>query len=233
MTNLTGTERSQYVRQMFTHIAHRYDTMNRLMTGGQDIHWRQEVIRRAVVPPCGQLLDLGTGTGDLAREALRQTPSCSVTAADFTLEMIRVGRSRTNPGNLSWVAADATHLPFTGKTFDAVVSGFLLRNVNDVHLCLAEQYRVLKPDGRIVVLDTAPPPNNLLTPLIRIHLHKVIPLLGRLITGQEEAYRYLPDSTEGFLQPEQLSARMQSVGFRQVSFQRFMFGTVAIYWGQK
>lgn len=214
-------------------IAHRYDLMNRLMTAGQDILWRQEVIHRAALPPYGCLLDLGAGTGDLAREALRQIPTCSVTAADFTLEMMNVGRSRTNQDNLFWAAADANYLPFTAATFDAVVSGFLLRNINDIRLCLAEQYRVLKPGGRIVVLDTTPPPENLLAPAIRIHLHKVIPFLGRLLTGQAEAYRYLPDSTEGFLQPEQLAVRMQAVGFRRVFFQRFMFGTVAIHWGQK
>ena len=233
LANLTGKERSQYVRQMFMQIAHSYDLMNRLITAGQDVLWRQEVIRQAALPSYGRLLDLGTCTGDLAREALRQIPSCFVTAADFTLEMMNVGRSRTNQDNLFWVAADANCLPFTAATFDAVVSGFLLRNVNDVRLCLAEQYRVLKPGGRIVVLDTTPPPENLLAPAIRIHLHKVIPFLGRLLTGQAEAYSYLPDSTEGFLQPEQLAVRMQAVGFRRVIFQRFMFGTVAIHWGQK
>ena len=88
MANLTGAERAQYVQDIFTHIAHRYDLMNRIMTVGQDIRWRREVIRRAALPPCGWLLDLGAGTGDLAREALQQYPQAWVVAADFTLKMM-------------------------------------------------------------------------------------------------------------------------------------------------
>ena len=136
---------------------------------------------------------------------------------------------------LLWIGRPPTllHLPFPDESFDAVVSGFLLRNVIDLPLSLSEQYRVLKPGGWIVSLDTTPPPDSPLAPLIRIHLHTVIPTLGRLLTGQEEAYVYLPDSTEGFLEPEQLAARLFSTGFRQVAFRRLMFGTVAIHWGQK
>ncbi len=232
MANLTGVERERYVRSMFTHIAHRYDLMNRLMTAGQDIHWRNEVIRRAALPPNGRLLDLGSGTGDLARQALRQYPHSRVLAADFTFEMMRVGRSR-NGAAFDWSGADALNLPLAAATFDAVVSGFLMRNVVDVSRCLAEQYRLLKPGGRIVILDTTPPPKNGLAPLIRFHLHTVIPNLGRLLTGQADAYNYLPDSTEGFLEPEQMVRRMQAVGFRKVAFQRYMFATVAIHWGVK
>jgi demethylmenaquinone methyltransferase/2-methoxy-6-polyprenyl-1,4-benzoquinol methylase len=232
LSNLTGVERERYVRAMFTRIAYRYDLMNRLMTAGQDIRWRDEVIRRAALPPGGRLLDLGSGTGDLARQALRQYPDSRVLAADFTLEMMRVGRSR-NAASLDWSCADALNLPLPANTFDAVVSGFLMRNVVDVPGCLAEQYRLLKPGGRIVILDTTPPPHNGLSPVIRFHLHTVIPVLGRLLTGQADAYTYLPDSTEGFLEPEQMAEGLQAVGFRNVAFHRRMFATVAIYWGVK
>ena len=98
MANLTGTERARYVQAMFNRIAHRYDTMNRLMTAGQDLRWRREVIRRAGLPAAGRLLDLGAGTGDLAQEALRQHPDCRPTAADFTLGMMYQGRQRPGSG---------------------------------------------------------------------------------------------------------------------------------------
>ncbi|NOH02393.1 MAG: class I SAM-dependent methyltransferase [Chloroflexi bacterium] len=136
MTQLTGRERAQYVQSMFARIAHRYDLMNRLMTGGQDIRWRKEVIHLARLRPHASLLDLGTGTGDLAREALTQFPQARGTAADFTLEMMRVGKKN---GSLNFSSADALNLPFKDRTFDAVVSGFLMRNVTDVQQALKEQ----------------------------------------------------------------------------------------------
>ena len=230
MTNLTGQERSKYVQSMFTKIAHRYDVMNRLMTGGQDIRWRKQVIKLAQLKPNASLLDLGTGTGDLAREALLQEPQAKVTAADFTIEMMRVGKKS---GNLKFSAADALNLPFKDTTFDAVVSGFLMRNVTDIQQALKEQYRTLKPGGRIIILDTTRPKKNILSPFIWIHMHFIIPTVGGLLSGERDAYNYLPDTTENFLTAEQLAARMIATGFKKVDFKRLMFGTIGVHWGEK
>ena len=230
MTQLTGQERAQYVQSMFTKIAYRYDLMNRLMTGGQDVRWRKEVISLTKLRPHASLLDLGTGTGDLARQALTQYPKANVTAADFTLEMMRVGKKN---GDLNFSSADALNLPFKETSFDAVVSGFLMRNVIDVQQALKEQLRTLKPGGRIVILDTTRPKKNLLSPFIKFHMHVIIPALGGMLSGIRDAYEYLPDSTEGFLTAEELSVRMVAVGFRRVQFKRLMFGTIAIHWGEK
>ena len=233
MADLTGPERARYVREMFSRIAPRYDLMNRLMTLGQDAGWRREAIRRARLAPGARVLDLGAGTGDLAAEALRRCPDCFVLAADFTLEMMRAGRERDDGAGdpLDWSAADALHLPFPDSSFDAVVSGFLLRNVIDLGRTLAEQRRVLKPGGRVVVLDTTRPPENLLSPFLRFHLDVVIPNLGRLVAGDADAYRYLPQTTRGFLPAEELAVRLTGAGFQKVGFRRLMFGTVAIHWG--
>jgi demethylmenaquinone methyltransferase/2-methoxy-6-polyprenyl-1,4-benzoquinol methylase len=235
MADLSGFERVNYVRDMFTRIAHRYDLMNRLMTGGQDVRWRREVIRRAEIPPGGNVLDLGAGTGDLAREAFRQVPDCHAVAADITMEMMRIGRQRPAPsgGAIQWVSSDALQIPFPEHTFDAVVSGFLLRNVIDIERTLAEQYRTLKPGGRLVALDTTQPHENLLSPLIRFHLKKVIPTLGSLLVGERDAYTYLPETTSSFLAAEQLAVLFLRAGFREVGFRRLMFGTAAIHWGKK
>jgi demethylmenaquinone methyltransferase / 2-methoxy-6-polyprenyl-1,4-benzoquinol methylase len=230
MTRLTGQERVTYVQNMFTRIAGRYDLMNRLMTGGQDIRWRRQVIQLARLRRNARLLDMGTGTGDLAREALEQFPQARVIAADFTLEMMRVGQRR---GPLSFSSADALCLPFPDSSFDAVVSGFLMRNVIDLQKALQEQYRVLKRGGRIVILDTTRPKKNFLSPFIWLHMHVVIPLLGRLLTGSDDAYRYLPETTEGFVTAENMASRMAAVGFKKVGYQRLMFGTIAIHWGEK
>ena len=233
MANLTGVRRARYVQGMFARIARRYDLMNRLMTAGQDRRWRREVIRRAALTAGGRLLDIGAGTGDLAREALHQSPDCHPVAADFTLEMMRVGKTRVTLPRLGWSAADALCLPFISGVFDAVVSGFLLRNVSDIQRALHEQHRVLVPGGRIVVLDTTRPSPNLLSPLIYFHLYTVIPILGQVVTGSREAYTYLPETTDSFLEAERLASLMIQVGFREVGFRRMMFGTIAIHWGQK
>jgi demethylmenaquinone methyltransferase/2-methoxy-6-polyprenyl-1,4-benzoquinol methylase len=230
MTQLTGQERATYVQNMFTQIAKRYNLMNRLMTGFQDVRWRKQVIRLAGLTNNASLLDLGTGTGDLAREALWQFPQARVIAADFTLEMMRVGQ-KTRPLNFS--SMDALRLPFNDSSFDVVTSGFLMRNVVDLQKGIKEQFRVLKNGGRIVILDTTRPKKNILSPFIWIHMHFIIPILGGLLTGVREAYRYLPDSTEAFVTAEDLASRMTKAGFKNVKYQRLMFGTIAIHWGEK
>lgn len=230
MTQLTGNERANYVQSMFTQIAKRYDLMNRLMTGGQDIRWRKQVIKLSRIDNNASLLDLGTGTGDLAREAQTQFPQAKIIASDFTLEMMRVGKRN---GNLNFSTADALRIPFKDSTFDAVTSGFLMRNVISLDKALQEQYRILKNGGCVVILDTTRPKKNILSPFIWIHMHFIIPTLGKLITGAAEAYRYLPETTEGFVTAEDMAERMKKTGFKNVNFKRLMFGTIAIHWAEK
>ncbi|HEX9011918.1 MAG TPA: ubiquinone/menaquinone biosynthesis methyltransferase [Anaerolineaceae bacterium] len=232
MNKSQPADRAGYVHNVFSRIAPRYDLMNRLMTAGQDLRWRKEVIRLAALAPGDRLLDLGAGTGDLAREALRQQPGCLPVAGDFTLAMMRAGQHRGG-ARIDWAAMDALRLPFPDRTFDAVISGFLLRNVTDLQGALKEQYRVLKPGGRFVALDTTRPKPGLLAPFVHVHMHSVIPLLGWAITGQRDAYTYLPNSTEGFVRAEELVARLAAVSFREVGFRRFMAGTIAIHWGKR
>jgi demethylmenaquinone methyltransferase/2-methoxy-6-polyprenyl-1,4-benzoquinol methylase len=221
------------IQQMFGRIAARYDLMNRLMTFGQDRRWRRLVVQQARLRPGGWLLDIATGTGDIAFEARRQVSDLHIVAADFALPMMRVGQQRSGAEALHWQAADTLHLPYTDHTFDAVTSGYLFRNVNDIAGALAEQMRVLKPGGRLVTLDTTPPPDNLLRPFMQLHLRLIIPLLGRIISGQADAYRYLPESTLGFKTAEELGALMRAAGLIEVGWRRLMFGTMAVHWGTK
>ena len=236
MAHLSGKERSDYVRGMFDRIAGRYDLLNRLISGGQDMKWRRFVAEAAELPANGRLLDLATGTGDIAFEALKLSPGVQVLGADFALEMMRVGQSREPYGRrVAWTGADALALPYANGSFDAVASGYLMRNVVDIPQALAEQRRVLKPGGRIVILDTSPPPDSILKPIILLHLRIGVPLLGRLIGGAAagDAYRYLPESTKAFKTPEELKQVVELAGFSDVRYRRFMFGAMAVHWGIK
>ena len=226
-------QKAAYVNQMFDGIAEHYDRMNRLMTFGQDVRWRKLLVHAAVLPEGGQLLDIATGTGDIGFAALEQTPDLRVVAADFSLPMMEAGRAKRHSDRLDWLGADTLCLPFEDNTFDAVSSGFLLRNVVDVVGALREQRRVVKPGGHIVCLETSPPPDNLLKPAIDFHLKVGIPTLGRLISGSGYAYSYLPQSSIAFMTPEALAQAFQEAGLREVRYRRLMFGTIAIYVGMK
>ncbi len=232
MTNPNPKERARSVQQMFGRIAPRYDLMNRIMTAGMDVRLRKIVIRKTHLPPHGSLLDLATGTGDLAREATRQFPDCTVIAADFTLAMMQTGQ-KLHRGKLNFVTADALEIPFENHSFDAVVSGFLLRNIVDIDQGLQEQFRILKPGAIFVSLDTTRPGKSILRPLIDFYTHHIIPLIGRILTGDREAYRYLPSTTDHFLSAEELVDRLAANGFKSIGFKRYMFSTVAIHWANK
>lgn len=233
MSRLQGKERADYVQAMFARIAGRYDLMNRVMTFGQDQRWRRHVIGQAQLPRGGRLLDIATGTGDIAYEGLRRHPGIQAVGGDFTIEMMQVGKRYAQRRDLQWVGADTLALPFAGDTFDAVTSGFLMRNVIDVPGALREQIRVTRPGGRVVILESSPPPRNLLRPFIRLHLNVVIPALGRLLTGEADAYRYLPDTTQRFQSPGALAVSMRDAGLQNVDYRLFMFGTIAVHVGQK
>lgn len=235
MAHLQGEEKSKFVQDMFGRIASRYNLMNRLMTGGQDQRWRRFLVKMAQVPQQGVVLDLATGTGDIAFEVLKAVPNARVVGADFAVPMMHVGQKQQLGDHVRWCAADAMKLPFVSEQFDAVVSGYLVRNVPDIRQTLAEKVRVLKRGGRVVILDSSPPKQNILKPFILLYLRYGIPLLGRLISGKQgaDAYKYLPESTQAFKTPEELASLMKEAGFKDVAYKTFMFGTMAVHWGVK
>ena len=233
MTHLQGPERAQYVQGMFARISARYDLMNRLMTGGRDIAWRREVIRLAHLIPEARLLDVATGTGDILIEALRQQPQVLAIGSDFTFEMMITGKSKEGAQAIHWNTADALHLPFPDNTFDAVTSGFGVRNFIDREQAFHEQRRVLKPGGRVICLEISKPPRNMLRPFFLFFFNKIVPLVGGVISGQRDAYNYLPQSVNEFLTPDELQTIMERAGLREVKYKRLMMSTVAIHVGLK
>lgn len=233
MSNLTGTSRASYVREMFGRIAPRYDLLNSLITFRQDKTWRTETIQRLALKPGQRILDIGAGTGDLAAEVLKQEADIQVVACDFTPGMIEIGRERHPSAQIAWVIGDAEHLPFSSACFDGVVSGFLLRNLGDIELSLEEQSRVIKIGGSFAALETSPPKKSLLSPFITFHYKYLIPTLGRIFSSSGEAYKYLPDSTEAFLSADKLSTLLSHIGISNPDCIQRMFGSIAIHWGRK
>jgi demethylmenaquinone methyltransferase/2-methoxy-6-polyprenyl-1,4-benzoquinol methylase len=227
------TNKAVKVRHMFDRISARYDLMNRLITFGLDRSWRRLVVTLAMVPKGGHLLDVGSGTGDIAFEARRCDPSMHIIAADISSKMMAFGRKRSAGRKLGWCQADALALPFPDGIFDAVTSGYLLRNVSNVSQALREQMRVVKPGRRVVCLDTSPPPRHWSRPFVLFYLKLMIPALGTLVAGDRAAYEYLHTSTRAFMEPDRLAAVMREIGFGEVSCRTFMFGTMAVCWGNR
>lgn len=232
MTKLSGPAKATYVRRMFDQIAARYDLMNSLMTMGQHQSWRKAAARLAQPPRNGLALDLATGTGDFAVALQAVEPTCRVVGVDFALEMMRYGQDKYD-GRVAFAAGDMLNLPLESDAFDCTVNGFVLRNVADVRQAFAEMYRVLKPNGRAVSLEITSPRTPVWRDLFALYFDHAVPYLGGWISGQPEAYRYLPQSVHAFLAPPAVADLLREVGFREVSYRIRAFGTIAIFQGIK
>ena len=230
--------KAQYVETMFDTIAPRYDLMNRLMTFGMDRRWRNSVVAQAAPPVGGCALDVATGTGDIAIAlAKRVGPHGQVIATDFSQGMMRPGpgkAARAGVGSIvRFMAADALDLPFPDETFDCVTTGFAMRNVTDIERAFREMHRVTKPGGRVVCLEVAKPGLAPVRLLHQWYFNHIVPLLGRIVTGNGEAYRYLPESARNFPPPPTLAAIMERAGLHDVHFRRLTLGTVAVHTGTR
>lgn len=225
------SEKRSYVRRMFTAIAPRYDLMNRLMALGRDQAWRRTVVRLCALPVGGRLLDVATGTGDIGYEALRQDATTHVVGIDLTREMMMRGLDK-HPGlAFPFTEGDALALPFSDDAFDAACSGFMMRNVLDIRAAFAEQARVVKPGGRVVCLEISLPRTPVFSQFFRFYFFKLVPIIGGLISGQREAYTYLPHSAVPLPPPAELAVIMRGVGLHDVHYRMAMLGTVSIHWG--
>ncbi|MGQ9510595.1 MAG: bifunctional demethylmenaquinone methyltransferase/2-methoxy-6-polyprenyl-1,4-benzoquinol methylase UbiE [Thermaceae bacterium] len=229
-----GEERAKWVRRMFSEIAPRYDLLNRLLSFGQDQAWRRRAVALALENAPRRILDLATGTGDLAIALKRAHPRAEVVGADFAPPMLELARRKVERLGLevAFLEADALALPFPEGRFDAITVAFGFRNFADYGQALREMHRVLAPGGRAVILEFPPPPKGAFGLVYRAYFKGILPLLGGLISGNLQAYRYLPDSVERFPDPETLRGMMEEAGFR-VRYERLSFGIAAIHVGDK
>jgi len=222
----TGRLPADGVRRMFDRIAPVYDAMNRVMTAGLDRRWRAATAR-AVVRPGDHVLDACCGTGDLALAA-RAAGAGRVVGADFSERMLE--RARAKAPELEWVRADLLALPFGDASFDAAMVGFGVRNVENLETALRELRRVLRPGGRLAILEITTP-RGALAPFYRVWFDRCVPLFGRLLPGGA-AYRYLPASVRRFPGPEALAELLRACGFAGVRFRLFAGGIVALHTGE-
>jgi demethylmenaquinone methyltransferase/2-methoxy-6-polyprenyl-1,4-benzoquinol methylase len=222
MSYEAGRLPSDEVRTMFDRIAPVYDAMNRVMTAGLDRRWRRLAVRE-VVWPGDRVLDACCGTGDLAVEEERR--GGRVVGLDFSEQMLE--RARRKSGTIEWVRGDALSLPFGDGDFDAATVGFGVRNLDDLDRGLRELWRVLRPEGKIAVLEITRP-RGVLRPFFRIWLDAMIPLAGRFLPGGK-AYTYLPASVRRFPGPQDLSRLFDQAGFREVRYRLLGGGSVALH----
>jgi demethylmenaquinone methyltransferase / 2-methoxy-6-polyprenyl-1,4-benzoquinol methylase len=228
MAAAPGVLEEGQVRAMFDRIAGFYDLMNSVMTAGLHHRWRTRAVDLAEVGAGSRLLDVATGTGDLAIEAARR--GCEVVGSDFSEGMLE--RARVKAPTLEWEQADALALPYDDDVFDAATVGFGARNFSDLDRGLAEMARVVRPGGRVVVLEITTPTRPPLSTFFSLWFDRLVPLLGRL-TGEETAYSYLPSSVKRFPPPEGLAASMERAGLGRIRWILTAGGIIALHVGVK
>ena len=223
---------------MFGRISRRYDLLNTIMTGGRHYAWRRMAVELAVGDVAGPALDVATGTGDFALDLAHRDSLTRVYGIDFTPQMLSLAadkaRRKRLTGRLTFMLGDAHALPFEDDSFVCATVGFGVRNFIDLRGAIGEMERVLKPGGRLAILEIVRPEGSrLLSRLLPIYFRRVTPLIGALFAGNREAYTYLPESVDEFVNANGLAAIMGDVGLKLVARRSLGLGTVAILVGEK
>lgn len=229
--------KGERIREMFSDIAPRYDFLNRLLSFGVDRRWRRLAVNRVKWSAGGRILDVATGTGDVALEIARQTPaSVGIVGLDFSEGMVALGRQKVSQSpyaeRITLDIAPCEAIPFPDDTFDSVTIAFGIRNVVDRKQGLSEMRRVLRPGGRAVILEFSNPRSRLFKAIYSFYFLRVLPMIGGLFS-QFSAYKYLPDSVLEFPPQEQFKELMTAAGFRNTAHRDLTFGIATIYTGEK
>lgn len=236
---MTQSPKNTDVQALFNTIAPEYDKMNNIISLGTHKLWRQKVMARMTFPDGANIIDLATGTADWALAlAEKSDPTAHVTGLDFSEEMLAVGQKKVDVSDyfdkITLVQGDAMALPFDDAVFDIVTIGFGLRNLPDPVMGLKEMYRVLKPGGQLVILETSQPDNRLVKPFWQFYFGQVMPIFGKVFAkGKYQEYKYLDDTTEKFMDYMTLGQVLLRVGFEKVTISRFNLGAAAVHYAVK
>jgi demethylmenaquinone methyltransferase / 2-methoxy-6-polyprenyl-1,4-benzoquinol methylase len=232
-----GSPTTDKVQGIFTKIAPGYDRFNHLASFGIDRSWRKATVLAARLTPQSRVLDIASGTGDLALALARQAQPAEVLATDFVPEMLEIGhrkaQSYTGPTRIEFQVADAQSLPIPDHTFDAATVAFGVRNFPNRMANFCEVVRVLKPGGRYVILEFSKPRNKVFRGFYHFYLRHVIPLIGGIVAGDRASFVYLNDSIRAFPDQEALASELRCAGFSEVSYTNLTGGIVAIHVGVK
>jgi demethylmenaquinone methyltransferase / 2-methoxy-6-polyprenyl-1,4-benzoquinol methylase len=231
-----GIERERQVRRIFSEIAPRYDLLNHVLSMNIDRRWRRKAVDRLgwERSPGGRFLDACAGTFDLALELARRSGfTGTVVATDFAFPMLAEGKDKLAGARVAPLCGDSLALPFGEGTFEGATVGFGVRNLADLDAGLEELHRVLTPGARLVILEFTEPPHPLVRAFYLFYFHRVLPLVGRLVSGHPWAYTYLPQSVKAFPGPEALERRIAMAGFRDTGHRLLTFGIAALHWGTK
>jgi demethylmenaquinone methyltransferase/2-methoxy-6-polyprenyl-1,4-benzoquinol methylase len=233
----SGLEKKEQVARMFDSIAFRYDFLNRFLTAGTDIRWRKKAIGELKDIHPQQILDVATGTGDLAIMSWQILQPQKITGIDISEGMLELGRKKLENLRLSdkieLLKGDSEELPFSDNSFDAITVAFGVRNFQNLQQGLAEMLRVLKPGGKLVVLEFSKPPNALFRALCNFYTNVITPAVGRLFAKNRGAYQYLNDSVQAFPEGPDFTVILQKTGFHDTRFKRLSGGICSIYTGIK
>ncbi|MFW7380405.1 MAG: bifunctional demethylmenaquinone methyltransferase/2-methoxy-6-polyprenyl-1,4-benzoquinol methylase UbiE [Oligoflexus sp.] len=223
--------------ELFNAIANRYDFINSVLSLGLHAGWRRKIREQLPQKHPIKVLDLATGTADVALELVKNPRVQKVQGLDLSREMVKIGQQKVAGRKLDHRIelgiGDAQDISFGDCEFDAVTISFGIRNVPDVAKCLRECYRVLKPEGRLLILEFSLPPSRMMRGLHLFYLRRILPKIGRLLSGHQVAYQYLNETIEEFPHSEAFVSLMEQAGFDEASFKRLTFGIVNLYWGEK
>lgn len=230
-------EKAGLVHGVFSRVASRYDVMNDLMSAGVHRLWKNAMMDWLAPQPGQRLLDVAGGTGDIAFRFLGRAPGASAVVCDLTAPMLEEGQKRAEAqglaGNLDWVVGDAMALPFPDRSFDVYTISFGIRNVTRIPDALREAYRVLRPGGRIMVLEFSQMPNPLMQRAYDLYSFNVIPALGQVVAGDRDSYQYLVESIRKFPDQESFAAMIRAAGFDRVAYRNLSMGISALHSGWK